>query len=42
MTKMLIAGDKGPRIDLPGTTGLRGEYGLPGETGTIIYTAFGF
>lgn len=30
----IITGDKGIGIDLPGSTGLRGELGFPGESGT--------
>lgn len=33
-----ITGDRGPRIDLPGSPGLRGEDGFQGVPGTYSYS----
>lgn len=35
-----ITGEKGLRIDIPGTTGLRGDQGLPGDLGTNLNFLF--
>lgn len=32
-----LTGDAGPRIDLPGSPGLRGEVGLPGNPGRDLF-----
>lgn len=30
----IFTGERGLRIDIPGSTGFRGELGLPGDLGT--------
>lgn len=37
----VIAGERGPRIDLPGTPGVRGESGSTGDPGKkLIHTVY--
>lgn len=36
----MITGEKGLRVDLPGSPGLRGEFGSPGDLGTNFISQF--